>query len=418
MLRRKVLVFVVADLVNQHGGNLWLQSLFHVLSMMDELEITVVTSGRKQASEGNECVVRGFGFNHIFVPLGVPLPEATPSLISRVLGACCDKYYFNLERWARRQASVDSTLSGIAQTYRPDLILVSDIWSAMCCPSLFEECAPCCLITLNDEVRFHRASRMIAGPVESGFSSSLERAIHRNWNWIANFRHERYTDALWKKCAGVVALTTSDLPPNLPRHTVKAVLPPLLKEREVRWRYSAARSLLFVGNIWHFPNRLALKWLCTSLSPALLSIDNSIVINIIGCDREQWPGSDDLQNVRFLGRGSYRDVIHHMTTDDMFVAPIENAYGAKLKLVECASMGMPFVATDSAMSGLPFIKCVPRFELDSPTETAKTIAEMLDTPAVLLNMSREIITEMSEARIEQAKSWKRFLGDAMAARIV
>lgn len=416
MLRKRVLVFVLADLSNQHGGNLWLQSLFYSLSRIEEFDFTIVTSGREQASTPNENVVRGFGFQHVFLPLSVPLPGLPSGLGRRLKDACLDKYFFNLERWAHSQVRVDAALSETVRGLRPDLILVSDIWSAMCCPSAFESGTPCCLITLNNEAKFHRVSRRMGGPIGRGIGRALERALYRHGNWVANVRLKQYMNELFGRCAGIVALTKNDLPASLRNEAATQILPPLLEESDLLWRYSGIHSLLFVGNVGHFPNRLAIEWLCTRLAPALYKLERDLVINVIGADRQHlgWRAT----NVRFLGSGTRRDVIDHMTTDSIFIAPIENAFGAKLKLVECASFGMPFVATQAAMSGLPFLECVPRFELDKPVETARMIVKVIRTPCALSEMSRRILQEMKKARIEQTVDWRSFLEKAMSMRSV
>lgn len=414
MKRTKALVFMRANLSNEHGGNLWVTSLLKSLSRIDDMDLMVVTSGAADAGGFNTQFVNALGLEHKFVPFRPANGSTKSAGAGGLLGDLLDKYFFLFERELRRQMHVDTAVLEIVRSFVPDIIIVNDIWSSMCVPSVFYVGPPCCLITLNDESSFHRVCRLQGGPIGDGLHQMLQRWVRAHCNWIANWRMKRYTNRVFNRCAGIVALTRDDLPARRPAHVVQAVLPPLLTESADVWSYRGSRSVLFVGNIDHFPNRLAVEWICKRFAPEIYLIDDQIRIFIIGTSLEQMPGGEQLPNVIFLGRASKREVALHMTSDDLFIAPIENKFGAKLKLAECASCGMPFLATPAAMSGLPFLTSVPRFDLEDPVAVARLAVAYINAPRALLDLSRSIVDRMRQARVEQDVDWKNFIRNTLA----
>jgi glycosyltransferase involved in cell wall biosynthesis len=291
--------------------------------------------------------------------------------------------------------------------------MINDIWSAMCVPSAFSLGLPSCLITLNSEVDFHRLYRSQGGPDGHALQDRLMRWLHRRCNGIATKRMHRYVTGVFHRCTGLIALTRGDLPEGLVGDAATAVLPPLLEESATPWRYGGTHRLLFVGNVSHFPNRLAVEWICRQFAPELHRIAPRIRITIIGASADQLRINGLSPNVAFLGQCSHEEVAQHMKNDDLFIAPIENRFGAKLKLAECASYGMPFIATRAAMTGLPFLTGIPELDLDQPADAARTVASYFNTPEALMQLSQQIIGQMRTARVEQGPALGSFLRHLM-----
>ena len=277
---------------------------------------------------------------------------------------------------------------------------------------------PCCLITLNNELVFHQMMRLQGGVFGEGAYCRLQRWLLRHANWLANLRYRNYLESVYSRCAGIVALTQGDLPSTLSRNVVTAVIPPVLKQSDVQWSYRASRCVLFVGNIHvlkfvHFGNRLAIEWICCELAPQLLRADDRITINIIGATQDQVPTSWQCANVNLMGRADKEEVDRQMTTADLFIAPISNNFGAKLKLSECVSRGTPFLATEAAMSGLPVWTSIPRIHLEKPRAAADLIVDHMNRPEKLRTLSESISALLPRARMEQDMAWSTFVRRCM-----
>jgi len=425
MPKPKILIFVITDFSRLDGGVLWASNLLECMARVPNMDFTIVTSGTEAVRRPNEEFTKALGLRHSFVPFHQVVPPESGrgsephGMIGRALDIMLDKYYFIFERDARRQRHVDFEVMDIVNRIKPDLIVVNGRNAALHVPSIFSLSVPRCFITLDNEIDFHRLYRAQAGPLGVTSKEALERWMCRHGNWLANWRFRRFIYSIYNRCDGIIALTRGDLPLQLRNGTRRAVIPPILKRSDRRWSCGQERRLLFVGNVhvlkvMHVPNRLAIEWLCTRLSPELLKRDSGSRIDIIGATAEDVPVGWRHKNIDFLGRADKETVRHRMTTDSMFIAPISNNHGAKLKLAECLSHGMPFLATDAAMSGLPFLSCIPIIDLKQPEAAAQLAVEYMNNESKLTKLSESIHEQAEEARVAQDVTWRNFLMEATA----
>jgi glycosyltransferase involved in cell wall biosynthesis len=412
MRRDRVLLISIVDYSSQNGGGLWATSLVESVARVPDADFVVVSIGNPATSAANDRFVRSLGLEHVFVPF-----RAEPSLrrggalgrrAFEALGVLLDKYYFEWERKARRQRHVDAEVRRIIDAQRPDLIVVSYLYSALFAPSVFRSQLPVSLVTLNREAQFHESLSLFGGPTGRGLPDRVGRWVSRRFNWVANRRVAAYEKRIHDRCAGIAVLTSNDLPANLPNRIAKAVLPPFFKQSVRRWSYRATRRLFFVGNIGHYPNRLAVEWLCTRFATALLRCDATIQIGIIGAAAEQVPAAWLSPNVRFMGYADKAQVVEQMTSADLFIAPIANQFGAKIKLAECIAHGMPFIATEAAMSGLPPLG-VPHIALEQPAEAAAVAARYINAPETLAQLSESVTSQVEQARAREPAAWSSFI---------
>lgn len=419
----KVLVFCLSNFSQMRGGFLWTRNMLDILARTTNMNCIVISAWLPEVREDNERFVRGLGMDHIFLPITQSLDSNEGNEVEKSAGVCAlhllsafkEKYYFLGERLAKRNMHIDKEMRDIIIGVKPRLLLVNDIWSSMYIPSAFSLSVPRCLTITDSDVAFHRAHRAHGGEEGKDVLSEIRRRIVRHGNWIANWRFRNYVRRIHNRCDGVVALSRTDLPSGLRSGVISAVLPPLLTESSSRWSYQASRCLLFVGNVAHFANRLAVEWICDRLAPEIHRLDKTIRINVIGASADQVRTKCRLDNVNLLGEASAGEVRLRMISDDLFVAPIANSFGAKLKLAECSSHGMPFLATAPAMSGLSFLKAVPTIDLEMPRAAALLITQYVNNPEALACLSSYITDEMRQARMEQDVAWRAFLGHWLGA---
>lgn len=415
MRRPKVLIFLTFDYPVVTGTTLWTKHFLENMTRVSNMDFVVVFSG---PAANREFVHTVLGCDHIFVPFrpssildGNTGVERTIRTVIRVWNILLEKYYYWNERLWRKQRHVDAALATIVREKQPDLVILGGISAAFCAPSVFTLKTPCCLISLNNEISIYKEVKSKGG--RAGMSR-IELWLYRHFNWVSNIRVARHINSVYKQCAGIVTLTQNDMPTTLPSHVVRAVIPPVLNRSDPQWSCRRARCVLFVGNMFvgtmmHYPNRLSIQWICSCLAPELSRIDDKVRINIIGATADQVPSSWHCLNINFMGRANERELVHQMITADLFVAPIANNYGAKLKLAECVAHGMPFVATEGAMSGLPFLDFMPRIHLNQPNAAARLIVEYMNKPEELTKLSQSIVTRAQQARMDEEVAWQKFL---------
>jgi hypothetical protein len=78
---------------------------------------------------------------------------------------------------------------------------------------------------------------------------------------------------------------------------------------------------------------------------------------------------------------------------------------------------MPFVATEAAMSGLPFLSSIPRIDLDAPIAAALVVKHCIEHDEKLSELSAYIRRETRKARCEQSREWREFVWRALGGEV-
>jgi hypothetical protein len=208
---------------------------------------------------------------------------------------------------------------------------------------------------------------------------------------------------------GVVAIGRHDVPKGFLMSGKGFWQAPCLDPVSEGWTYSASRSVHFIGNRGHYPNGLAMEWLASRLSPELQKLDPLIRIRIVGCSPEHAPEHWKQPNIDFLGYGDESLAHQQFRSEDLFIAPIQNNFGAKFKVAEAISYGQPLLATEMAMSGVSYLPWTQPIQLDQPEAAARRIVALVDDPASLKAMSDRILEDAAAYRDSCRTVWGTML---------
>lgn len=391
----RVLYFTAVSLSAPDGGGA-VCCRNHVQRMASEpnIELTVVVTGPGASEDGNRAYVTSVGASFSFLPWKEP--SRLLRRIRRIPRVLTLRYPLLLEPTAFVYRHVDSDFRRLMLTVRPDVVVIDYLPSAHFVRSAFESSVPTCLITLNRETDFLRDLWKMRDPPGSELGllvSTVRSALFERW--------------LNNRINGFVALTVNDLP-KLPGSVTPAVIPPFLEPRSRQWSYGETSSGFFVGSIHHYPNRLAMEWICTRLAPEVERLTPKFRFRLIGALPEEVPETWRRASIDFLGRASADEVERQFTSADVFIAPIENTYGSKIKLLECVSYGTPCLASRAAMSGLPFITSIPEIDLNDPVAAARLLHNLTNSPAALAAMSEATSKQLGEFKLAQQQVWSRF----------
>lgn len=388
MQRKKVLYFTVIVLGRpDNGGSLVCRNHAQRIAETDGVELTICTFGVPPEHRVQERLFADSIGAH-YIPIdALDRPRRQQS-----------RWPFLLEVQSQTQCHVDGELCNILDSEQPDILVVDYLYSAAFIPSAYRRNnLRRVTITLNQEIKFFRELRH-QEPLPPDTSSSP----------IAELRLLLFEQSIYSRSHGIVALCPEDLP--FPRPTMRrTVIRPIFDPKPQRWAGENGRDIFFVGDIRHYPNKFAVEWIVDRLSPALESIASPATINIIGASSDQLNGHRLLSNVRLHGTTSNADVLERFTNCGLFVAPIANKFGSKIKLLDCLSMGTPFAATEGALSGLPFLNGIPKFDLADPLPAATLITGLLLDPARRRSISLNISDQVADQLLLQKDAWRAAL---------
>jgi hypothetical protein len=387
MQRKKVIYFTIVPLDKaDNGGGLVCRLHAQRIAETEDVELIVCTAGQPARHERERLFADSIGALYKPIDFSDGPRQRGP------------RWPFLYEVEARTQHHIDGEFSGILDSERPDILVIDYLYSAAFIPSAFRRNnLRRVTVTLNREVSFVRELRRL-GALPPETSSSP----------MAELRLALFEQLVYLRSHGVVALCPEDLPFPWPT-TRRTVVRPIFDPKEHRWAGENSRDLFFVGNVGHYPNRLAVEWIVGHLSPALESISSPATINIIGASSDPRGDRRPLPNVRFHGTASNDAVMDRFTNCGLFVAPIANNYGSKIKLLDCLSMGTPFAATEGALSGLPFLAGIPKFSLEDPLSAATLVTTLLLEPETRRSISANISGQVASQLVLQKAAWKAAL---------
>ena len=136
--------------------------------------------------------------------------------------------------------------------------------------------------------------------------------------------------------------------------------------------------LTFVGPECNTPNVEGLKWFLDNVWENLRRYDNSYRLQIIG----NWSDNtisellNSHEGVSYLG---YVDDLSAALKDTIVIVPITIGSGIRMKILEAASMGVPFVTTTVGVEGIPVENGVHCFVADTPEDFMEAIIKLKDS---------------------------------------
>lgn len=137
------------------------------------------------------------------------------------------------------------------------------------------------------------------------------------------------------------------------------------------------RVLTFVGPDDNIPNRVGLRWFLDNCWKSLLSKDSSYRLKVIGKWREENKRAilKDYPEVEFLG---FVDNLYETMKGSVMIVPITIGSGIRMKILEAASMGIPFVSTTVGAEGIPVKNGQDCFLTDEPYSFVEDIIKLQD----------------------------------------
>ena len=135
--------------------------------------------------------------------------------------------------------------------------------------------------------------------------------------------------------------------------------------------------LSFVGPDCNLPNIAGIKWFLDNVWERLLQEDSSYRLQIIGHWSENRIAEimDGHKNVEYLG---FVDDLASVLRDTIMIVPITIGSGIRMKILESASMGVPFVTTSVGVEGIPVQNGTHGLIADTPSDFFEAILKLRD----------------------------------------
>jgi hypothetical protein len=298
------------------------------------------------------------------------------------------------EGFACYQRHVDQAIVDALASHNADILLINYLYSAMICSNAIKKAPRAVLVNLNRETAFYW-----------DFLKRVKKSWFKRFiKTMSLFRVWRAEQSIFRLMDKIIALS----PPDVPKRKGMYITPYLDANLE-QWKPNSSRTLFFVGNIGHHPNREAIEYIITKLAPAVSAIIPDVRFKIIGAC------ADDVSfhhpSVDLLGKSDAAEVERQFLNCQLFICPVKNTFGLKFKMAEALSYGTPFMASPESMLCFPHLKDQPSIPLDDPQQAARNIAASILDESTTTNLATSINFQHRQFMDSQHNIWSRSLRD-------
>jgi glycosyltransferase involved in cell wall biosynthesis len=160
------------------------------------------------------------------------------------------------------------------------------------------------------------------------------------------------------------------------------------------FRYN--RKLIFVGNFEHSPNIDAVRF----LQKISNDIPKDIEILIYGSKSKQVLTSLNLSN-SFQVMGEIDNIADAYAQGGIFISPLRFGGGVKIKIIEAALSGLPIIATQESVEGLPLIEGKSYIKLKTTEDFINTVIQFKNQDALFKHLSLDAFNRIEKISNEQ-----------------
>jgi glycosyltransferase involved in cell wall biosynthesis len=148
------------------------------------------------------------------------------------------------------------------------------------------------------------------------------------------------------------------------------------------------RSLVFVGGMDWYPNRLAMEWFVKDIWPVLRSGDPERTMTVVGRSAPPALIRESQQDTQLVVTGFLDDVRPTINSAFAYICPIQVGGGTRLKILDALSMSRPLVSTALGVSGLGLVDGKHYLAAETPDDFARQIALLENDTALATALGR------------------------------
>ena len=148
------------------------------------------------------------------------------------------------------------------------------------------------------------------------------------------------------------------------------------------WGVQKTEKLIFVGGQGWYPNRDAMEFFATNIWPRISSRHEGISFELIGRSPSQSVLELARMDSRFHVHGFVDDIRSYMNEASVYVCPIRDGGGTKLKILDALAMGKAIVAHPCAVEGIDVSDGVNILLAESAEDFDRCIESFLADPGL------------------------------------
>lgn len=308
-------------------------------------------------------------------------------------------------------SKVERELTLIAEQFKPDVVIFSEIFLASYCGAF--DSLPCKLI-----YDAHNAEAFLLKEV---FNS--QKSLKKSFTGIFNSIIHNYRFQLLKRleqkliCQVDQVWVCSDQDANLLKHMSNGkgnfwVIPNGINCQnfdQVRWEREQNvqaektvkfKNVIYIGSYGYYPNQVAANFLITEIYPRLKQISLEFKLILVGSNPTETMLKAAKEDQNIIVTGAVEDTRDYLSTADVSVIPLFQGGGTRLKLLEAFAAGVPVISTSKGTEGIEVEDGVHLLIRENADEIIEAIIKIFEYPELADNL-----TQNAFKLIESRYSW-------------
>lgn len=212
------------------------------------------------------------------------------------------------------------------------------------------------------------------------------------------------------QCTSVVVLT--DIDKNIllnegvrvPIYVSPAIIP---SPKALPQEYQFENRLIFIGGDDHHPNYEGITWFLENVWHKVLTERPDTELHIIG----KWHSHHKREietNYKQVKLTGFVPSLEPYTKTSIMIVPILTGSGMRMKIVDAANYGIPFITTTVGVEGLSFVNAEDCYIEDDPQQFANATIALMD------NRNEQLLfRENAYQKMQQAYDNSKMLGKRM-----
>lgn len=288
--------------------------------------------------------------------------------------------------WHRRMAR---QVAGRVREFGADLALGTDLrilrylcWGDPRLPRVLDEANVSAFLTYPDPA--------------AGVARKLrERARERKYRWLLSEAARRLDAVIVSSVheASAYAALTDGTRPTIIENAVAGV--PV-----ERWRAGGSRQLLFTGALGYSANADAVRYFQAEIWEHVLAAEPAAELVVTGAVPNPLPKGLVTNRLTLTGRLASLDAT--MRSAGVFVVPLREGIGTRIKILEALAYGMPVVSTSKGAEGLAVRHGEHLLIADDPRDFARATVRLLRDTALA-----EVLGARGRELVQERYTWAR-----------
>lgn len=148
-------------------------------------------------------------------------------------------------------------------------------------------------------------------------------------------------------------------------------------------------SIIFAGGMSWYPNVAAMKFFTLEVLPSLIKKIPDVQLNIIGRNPPQWLKELGNKSNNVTVTGFVDDVRPYLEQASVYICPINDGGGTKLKILDALAMGKAIVAHHIACEGIDVIEDENVCFAETPEDFEKKIIHLFNNDALRIKLGNK-----------------------------